>query len=166
MDDRWDYRTSTPSRLPLQKLRKLLPGILDVPIVDDVVAVEDGPRLVPGDLHRHLLRDSGPDHIPNGRPPQIVEHQAIKTNLLAGVWPCRSKVDDRSAFTMGEPGAPWIKQFGLFHLRCKRLDHLPIDREPPALGMPLCVVKPDLPILQVDLVDPDLQDFRFRAPVW
>ena len=39
----------------------------------DVVALEDRPRLVPADPPGHPLRDAGPDQVANSRPPEVVE---------------------------------------------------------------------------------------------
>ena len=49
-------------------LREVLPRVLDILTGDDVVAVEDGPGLVPGDLLRYLPAYPLPLHIPNSRP--------------------------------------------------------------------------------------------------
>src|SRR5215467_5135754 len=43
------------------KICQLLPGIFNIPVIHDVVPLENRTRLVPGDLHRHLLRYPRPD---------------------------------------------------------------------------------------------------------
>lgn len=48
----------------------------DVLLIDDVVAVENGSRLVAGDLHGELLRDTGPDEVSDRRSSQIVKELA------------------------------------------------------------------------------------------
>src|SRR5437667_5514683 len=56
--------------------RVSLPGHLpEVGRRDDVVAVEDGARLVPRHRHRHALGDAQVDHVAHGRAPEVVpEH--------------------------------------------------------------------------------------------
>jgi hypothetical protein len=45
-------------------------------LVDDVVAVKDGPRFVAANRHGYALGNSGPDHVPNSRPAEVVEDAA------------------------------------------------------------------------------------------
>ena len=54
-------------RLSLQK------GSALVLVGNDVVAVEDGPRSVTRDFHGHPLRNPGTYHVPDRRPPKIME---------------------------------------------------------------------------------------------
>src|SRR5437879_2156922 len=72
-------------------------GGLEVLGRDDVVAVEDAPRLVPGDLHGHLLWRPVVDHVPHGRPPEVVAEHPRTPGLEAGAEPRLPEVDDAPA---------------------------------------------------------------------
>src|SRR5262245_1062643 len=51
----------------------LVRGLPEIMLADNVVSVEDSAGSVAADLHGNSLRDSGPDHIANCRPSQIVK---------------------------------------------------------------------------------------------
>jgi hypothetical protein len=56
-----------------RKRARQLPGdVLEIARAHDVVAVEDGPGPVSGDLHRDAFRDPGVDHVPDGRATKVV----------------------------------------------------------------------------------------------
>ncbi len=67
--------------------RELSGRLLEVGGADDVVAVEDIPRLVPRDSHRHRLGDAHVDHVPHGGPSEIVAEPAWHSRFLAGRGP-------------------------------------------------------------------------------
>jgi hypothetical protein len=58
--------------LCLNYARQLPPDLLQIGRADDMVAVEDASGFVPGHRHRHPLRNSRIDHVPNRRPPEIM----------------------------------------------------------------------------------------------
>lgn len=64
-------------RLSLQK------GSALVLVGNDVVAVEDGPRPVTRDLHGDSLGNPRANHVPNRRPPEIVEELSRYPGLPA-----------------------------------------------------------------------------------
>jgi len=45
---------------------------LEVTGADDVVAVKDGARFVAGNFHGHPFGDAAVDHIPHGRPSEVM----------------------------------------------------------------------------------------------
>jgi len=73
-----------------------LPGLLEVTRADDVVAVEDGPRLVSGNLHGHPFGHAAVDHVPHGRPSEVMPQHSEEARLFAvrlglhqrGLAPC------------------------------------------------------------------------------
>jgi hypothetical protein len=56
-------------RCARKRARQLSGDVLEIARAHDVVAVEDGPGPVSGDLHRDAFRDPGVDHVPDGRAP-------------------------------------------------------------------------------------------------
>ncbi len=55
----------------------------EVRLADDVVSLEDRPRLVSGHLHRHALRDGSPNKIPDGGPAEVMRDSPWATGLCA-----------------------------------------------------------------------------------
>lgn len=52
---------------------------------------------MPADAHRHALGDPGPDHVPDGRAPQIVEESACHVGDFASGAPCLADIPYGSA---------------------------------------------------------------------
>ena len=61
---------------------------------------------MPAYLHGHSLRDTGPDHIPDGRPPEIVEELAWHARSLTGPLPGVLKALEGSGGLMEHERAP------------------------------------------------------------
>src|SRR5712692_9141886 len=77
--------------------------VTEVALGHDVVAFEHGPGLVPGDHHGDAFRDAGPDHVPDGRPPEIMEEHPGHPCLPAGGLPRGQEAEDPPASTMEHP---------------------------------------------------------------
>src|SRR5207249_7022912 len=68
------------THLLLRQRCELADRLLLVHSAHDVVAVEHGARLVPGDAHRHALRHPGPRHqVPHATPAQVLNQPSLKT---------------------------------------------------------------------------------------
>ena len=77
---------------------QLVPGVEQLLLVDDVVAVEDGAALVPGQEHGDALGDVRADQVAGGGTPTIVEEASrhprppdrrCATPCASGEWECR-----------------------------------------------------------------------------
>src|SRR5881409_1537292 len=97
-------------RLRVDVVTRALHRLTEIVLGRDVVAVEDGARLVPADLHRHALADTGPHHVAHTAAPEVVEEpgrhpalaairiravHAIEAGLDAGRRPRAAEVADR-----------------------------------------------------------------------
>src|SRR3989442_10352905 len=79
-------------RRALKRARQLPRDVLEVAGTHDVVAIEDGARLVPGDLHRDTLRDARVDHVAHGGAPEVVAQAPGDAGSLARRGPCLSEI--------------------------------------------------------------------------
>ena len=87
---------------------KLVPGLEQFLLVDDVVAVEDGPALVPGQEHGDALGDVRADQVTGGGAPAIVEEAGRHPGRLAGGAPRRAPAADRNAVAVEDERAGGI----------------------------------------------------------
>jgi len=55
----------------------------EIALADDVVAIENGSRLVTGELHRHALRRAAADQVARGRAPAVIQPFAWQSRELA-----------------------------------------------------------------------------------
>ena len=81
-------------RLLRQILDELVPGVEQFLLVDNVVAVEDGPALVPGQEHGDPLGDAGADQVAGGGAPTIVKEAGRHPGRLTGGAPRRAPAAD------------------------------------------------------------------------
>jgi len=58
-----------------------------IAFIVDVAAVEHGTGLMPRNAHGNRLRHSGPHHVANSRPPEIMENPALVLKFLASPFP-------------------------------------------------------------------------------
>ena len=80
---------------------ELVPGVEQFLLVNNVVAVEDGAALVPGQKHGDPLGDAGTDQVARGGAPAIVEEAGRHAGRLAGGTPRRAPAaDGDSALSM------------------------------------------------------------------
>lgn len=75
-------------------------GFSEIGFGNDVVAVEDSPRLVAADIHGDTLVNTGSDCVPYSCATQVVEHPAGYFCLLTGRVPCFAKVSNRFSHAM------------------------------------------------------------------
>ena len=88
-------------RLLREILDELVPGVEQFLLMNNVVAVEDGPALVPGQEHGNPLGDAGADQVAGGGAPAIVEEAGRHPGRLAGGAPRRAPAaDGDSALSM------------------------------------------------------------------
>src|SRR5438445_8566817 len=123
-------RGAQPGDIALRRLRvdvrrRALHCLAQIVLTGDVVAVEDGARLVPADLHRHALPDAGPHHVAHAAAPQVVEESgrylafapirvrpvdAVKAGFDARRRPRAAEVADRPTvpvkYELGHPIRP------------------------------------------------------------
>ena len=76
---------------------ELVSGVEQFLLVDDVVAVENGPALVPGQEHGDPLGDAGADQVARGGAPAIVEEAGRHPGRLTGGAPRRAPAPDGDA---------------------------------------------------------------------
>ena len=84
-------------RLLREILDELVPGVEQFLLVDDVVAVEDGAALVPGQEHGDPLGDAGADQVAGGGAATIVEEAGRHASRLTGGAPRRAPAPDGDA---------------------------------------------------------------------
>ena len=84
-------------RLLLQIGDKLVAGLEEFLLVDDVVAVEDGAALVAGQEHGDPLGDAGADQVAGGGAAAIVEEAGRHASRLTGGAPRRAPAADGDA---------------------------------------------------------------------
>ena len=76
---------------------ELVPGVEQFLLVDDVVAVEDGTTLVPGQEHGDALGDAGADQVTGGGAAAIVEEAGRHPSGLARGAPRGAPAPDGDA---------------------------------------------------------------------
>ena len=81
-------------RLLRQILDELVPGVEQFLLVDDVIAVEDGAALVPGQEHGDPLGDVRADQVAGGGAPAIVEEAGWHPGRLTRGAPGRAPTAD------------------------------------------------------------------------
>ena len=80
---------------------ELVAGLEQFLLVNNVVTVEDGPALVPGQEHGDPLGNAGADQVAGGGAPAIVEEAGRHPGRLAGGAPRRAPTaDGDSALSM------------------------------------------------------------------
>ncbi len=79
------------------ELRHRPGGLREEFFVHDQVSPEDRVRLVPGDLHRDRLRDSGADQVAHGGAAKVVEQPPAKPRGRARALPGAPQLLDRAA---------------------------------------------------------------------
>ena len=92
-------------RLLRQILDKLVPGVEQFLLVDNVVAVENGPALVPGQEHGDPLGDVRADQVAGGGAPAIVKEAGRHPGRLAGGAPRRAPAPDGDAVAVEDERA-------------------------------------------------------------
>ena len=92
-------------RLLRQILDELVPGVEQFLLVDDVIAVEDGAALVPGQEHGDALGDVRADQVAGGGTPTIVEEASRHPSGLAGGAPRRAPAADRDPIAVEDERA-------------------------------------------------------------
>ena len=110
---RWheaERRVGAPARRHrLRLLRQvgdqLVPGVEQFLFVDDVVAVEDGTALVPGQEHGDALGDAGADQVTGGGAAAIVEEAGRHPSGLARGAPRRAPAADGDAVAVEDERA-------------------------------------------------------------
>ena len=84
---------------------QLIAGREQFLLVDDVVAVEDGAGLVPGEEHGDAFGDAGADQVAGGGAPAVVEEAGRHPGGRAGGAPGRAPAPNRDAVTMEDERA-------------------------------------------------------------
>ena len=99
-------------RAPAGRLRllrqigdELVAGVEQFLLVNNVVAVEDGEALVPGQEHGDPLGDVRADQVAGGRTPAIVEEAGRHPGGLAGGAPCGAPAPDGNAVAVEDQRA-------------------------------------------------------------
>ena len=84
---------------------QLIPGREQFLLVDDVVAVEDGAGLVPGEEHGDAFGDAGADQVARGGAPAVVEEAGRHPGGRAGGAPSRAPAPNRDAVAVEDERA-------------------------------------------------------------
>ena len=92
-------------RLLREILDELVPGVEQFLLVNNVVAVEDGAALVPGQEHGDPLGDIRADQVTRGGAPAIVEEAGRHPSGLAGGAPRRAPAADGDAVAVEDERA-------------------------------------------------------------
>ena len=92
-------------RLLREILDELVPGVEQFLLMNNVVAVEDGPALVPGQEHGDPLGDVRADQVARGGAPAIVEEAGRYLGRLAGGAPRRAPAADRDPIAVEDERA-------------------------------------------------------------
>ena len=87
---------------------ELVPGVEQFLLVDDVVAVEDGAALVPGQEHGDPLGDVCADQVARGGTPTIVKEAGRHPGRLTGGAPRRAPAADRDPIAVEDERAVWV----------------------------------------------------------
>ena len=98
-------RAGTAWRLLRQILDELVPGVEQFLLVDDVVAVEDGAALVPGQEHGDALGDVRADQVARGGAATIVEEAGRHPGRLTGGAPRRAPAANGNAVAVEDQRA-------------------------------------------------------------
>ena len=64
-------RASVPTSVP-----KPTRSVPQIPIADDIIAIENAASLVAAQFHRHAFGDAGADHVPDGGSAKVVRDAA------------------------------------------------------------------------------------------
>ena len=136
---------------------KLVPGLEQFLLVDDVVAVEDGAALVPGQKHGDPLGHAGADQVAGGGAPAIVEEAGRHPSRLAGGAPRRAPAADGDAVAVEDERAGGV---AACPPSVQRVGDGERDREyPPDQGLRARGREPDDAAGLVDLVPGEAEDF-------
>lgn len=100
---------------------------------DNVEAVEDAPSLVAAPGHRHPLRNTCPDHIPDGRPAEVVEQLPLDAGFAAGRMPGPSEGPDRLSAPEEDPRARRVSPISDLPLPLEQVQQLPGQVDHPGL---------------------------------
>ena len=92
-------------RLLRQILDELVPGVEQFLLVDDVIAVEDGAALVPGQEHGNPLGDAGADQVAGGGAAAVVKEAGRHPSGLAGRAPRGAPAPDGDAVAVEDERA-------------------------------------------------------------
>ena len=92
-------------RLLREILDELVPGVEQFLLMDNVVAVEDGAALVPGQEHGDAFGDVRADQVAGGGTPTIVKEASRHPSGLAGGAPRRAPAADRDPITVEDERA-------------------------------------------------------------
>ena len=92
-------------RLLREILDELVPGVEQFLLVDDVVAVEDGAALVPGQEHGDPLGDIRADQVAGGGTPTIVKEAGRHPGRLTGGAPRGASAADRDPIAVEDERA-------------------------------------------------------------
>ena len=92
-------------RLLRQILDELVPGVEQFLLVDDVIAVEDGAALVPGQEHGNPLGDAGADEVARGGAAAVVKEAGRHPSGLAGGAPRGAPAPDGDAVAVEDERA-------------------------------------------------------------
>ena len=92
-------------RLLREILDELVPGVEQFLLVNNVVAVEDGTALVPGQEHGDPLGNGRADQVAGGGAPAIVEEAGWHPGRLAGGAPRRAPAADGDAVAVEDQRA-------------------------------------------------------------
>ena len=98
-------------RLLRQILDELVPGVEQFLLVNNVVAVEDGAALVPGQEHGDPLGDVRADQVAGGGAPAIVEEAGGHPGRLAGGAPRRAPTADGDAVAVEDERAVGVAAY-------------------------------------------------------
>ena len=92
-------------RLLREILDELVPGVEQFLLMNNVVAVEDGAALVPGQEHGDPLGDIRADQVAGGGAPAIVKEAGRHPGRLAGGAPRRAPAADRDPIAVEDERA-------------------------------------------------------------
>ena len=144
-------------RLLRQILDELVPGVEQFLLVDNVVAVEDGAALVPGQKHGDPLGHAGADQVAGGGAATIVEEAGRHPSGLAGGAPRRAPAPDGDPVAVEDERAVGV---AACPPSVQRVGDGGRDREnPPDQGLRAPWREPDDAASLVDFAPSEAEDF-------
>ena len=95
-------------RLLREILDELVPGVEQFLLINNVVAVEDGAALMPGQKHGDPLGNAGTDQVAGGGATAVVQEAGRHPSRLTGGAPRRAPAADRDAVAVKDQRAAGV----------------------------------------------------------
>lgn len=146
-----------------------------VPVIDNVIAVEHGSRLMAGDLHGHSFWHARPHQVSHSAALEIVPDHACQACARAGGHPRFPEIPKPCSLEATLARVREDKGHHAIQLARQRFDTLDLlahqrdEFRREIDGAPLAIFccsrfKPQRPRIEVDLTEMQLQDFGLHPP--